>query len=220
MIVVRVRARRGFTLFEVLLALGLTALLVGAVFSFMETLGKRREELGRETAGARVVGVLIDRIESDLAASIVSDGRAGAGIKGGGAELSVLTRRVVGSADGTSTEISRATYSFDATGGVVRVRRAGVSAQDGVGSGADSVAEGVRRLRFRYFDGRAWRAEFDSEKEDGFPAAVEVAVWAGARAGPTASGTTGDAGAPRGEPDRVRTIVIPDGPTAAWKEGR
>jgi len=218
------RGGGGFTLLEVLLALGLTTLLIGAVFSFLDTLGRRRDELERMTIKAREIGTLMDRIESDLAASVVGDGRGGAGINGRASELSVLARRVVASPGSSSSsssssdsaggsvfgELSRAKYAFDVSSGVVR---AGRGAAVGDVSATEVVARGVRALRFRFFDGRVWRSEFESEKEARLPTAVEIAVWSGEL-------KRDGSGGPMGAPDRVRTMVIPDGPLAAWKEER
>ena len=216
------RGGGGFTLLEVLLALGLTTLLIGAVFSFLDTLGRRRDELERMTIKAREIGTLMDRIESDLAASVVGDGRGGAGINGRASELSVLARRVVASPGSSSSsssdsaggsvfgELSRAKYAFDVSSGVVR---AGRGAAAGDVSATEVVVRGVRALRFRFFDGRVWRSEFESEKEARLPTAVEIAVWSGEL-------KRDGSGGPMGAPDRVRTMVIPDGPLAAWKEER
>jgi len=214
----QLRGRPGFTLMEVLLALALTMLLVGAVFSFMENLGQRRDELARVGARARDLATLIDRIEADLTTAVVGDARGGAGIVGKGSEISVLTRRVVAKSGRSDGDLSRASYVFDAAGGVIR---AGMVAAGTDIPPSDIAAEGIRLLRFRYFDGRAWRAEFDSQKENTLPAAVEIAIWSGGA--PSAKNATPDGAvptAPVGEPDRVRTVVIPDGPSAAWKEER
>lgn len=210
--------RSGFTLMEVLLALALTTLLVGAVFSFLENLGRRRDELARSAQRARELATLIDRIEGDLAAAVVSDARGGPGVIGRSAEISVLTRRVVPTSGRTEGDLSRTSYAFDPAEGLIR---AGIGVAPSDAPPAEIAAEGVRSLRFRYFDGRAWRSEFESQQAKTLPAAIEIAIWSGERS--SAREHVSDAGAPTaalGEPDRVRTILILDGPSAAWKEDR
>lgn len=207
------RLGSGFTLFEVLLSLALTALLVGAVFTFLDTLARRRDELAAMTTRERELGTLLDRIEADLATAVVGGGRDGPGIRGGASELSVLTRRVVAHGGGPDRasppgELSRVRYVFDGPGGVVR---AGRGATVGEVSPTEVVAESVRTVRVRFYDGRAWRPDFDSERENGLPAAIEIALWSGRT---TLSGS--DLGEVRAEPDRVRTMTIPDGPSSSW----
>lgn len=210
--------RSGFTLMEVLLALALTTLLVGAVFSFLENLGRRRDELASSAQRSRELATLMDRIEGDLAATVVSDARGGPGVIGKSAEISVLTRRVVARSGRTEGDLSRASYAFDPAEGLIR---AGIGVAPSDAPPTEIAAEGVRSLRFRYFDGRAWRSEFESQQAKTLPAAIEIAIWSGERS--SAREPVSDAGASTatlGEPDRVRTIVILDGPSAAWKEDR
>ncbi len=92
----------------------------------------------------------------------------------------------------------------------------------------------------RYVDGKEWKQSFDSVGAGALPVAVEVAVWFGApKADPGAAKPATRGGAvekseddgaarqetdaatvPSREPDRLRVIVVPDGPVASWKESR
>lgn len=99
-----------------------------------------------------------------------------------------------------------------------------------------AVSERVRAVRFRYFDGRTWRASFDSLKAGGLPAAIELSLWMSPVQPPSAAQASAAApgrqkAAPAqdelGPPDRLRVIAVPDGgvgddstPESAGREGR
>lgn len=240
--------RRAFTLMEVLLAVALVLLLSGAVYGFLWNLLSDRDRLGDAAAEGVAANALIERLEADLLGSLA--GVAGRpGIRGTTSSIAILSRRVSfagGSADGASGDLHGAEIVFDAGAGVVRARAwAGLEP----GGTLEDVALGVQRLRFRYFDGRDWKAEFDSAEAGELPAAVEVAIWFGEPTPPdgaaaaelagmdtpdgngrgngrgsgdgeaAAGESTGDVVTPARQPDRVRVIVVPDAPAAAWKEG-
>jgi hypothetical protein len=82
--------------------------------------------------------------------------------------------------------------------------------------GLEVIAEGVERVRFRYFDGREWLEKFDSAATGELPVAIEASLWFGEA--PAASDPPEPEEAPRA-PDRTRVMVVPDGPVAAWKAG-
>ena len=136
-------------------------------------------------------------------------------------------------------------YQFDS--GVFKARRWNIG---GSTPELETVCDHVEAVRVRYFDGKEWKASFDSLSAGALPVAVEVAVWfgtpkkdenaAGPAARPAKSGgtkgaktepdATSDEGAPAKqdaaaalpsrEPDRLRVIVVPDGPAASWKDTR
>src|SRR5699024_8856954 len=103
--------------------------------------------------------------------------------------------KVLGEVQGTEIAFS---------GGAVRATRwTGAS-----GSGDSEVVSGrFSGCEFRYFDGREWVEQFDSQSAGRLPAAVEVSLWF---EGPSEGRT----------PDRRRVITVPDGPVAAWKESQ
>jgi hypothetical protein len=229
-----------------MLALGLVVLLSGAMFAFLwDTLG-RRDELSRAAGDAQAADACLERVEADLMCATAGE-PGSAGIRGTASSLVVKSRgvvvplrsddraRVMGDTQGTE-------LSFEA--GALRARRwSGNTEPNG---GFEVVSDRVQRVRFRYYDGRAWRSSFDSAESGGLPVAVEVAVWFGpplvsvgertvsrprgsegvpetahGEGAATVSGTDSDSAAvPTREPDRRRLIVVPDGPSSAWKEAR
>lgn len=204
---------RGFTLFEVLLALALVALLAGAIFALISQLATQRQRIGDDWRRWRSSDVLFDSLERDLACVIAGDKRIGAGIKGDESSLTLLTRAVwiepdspAGSA--ASRDLIRATYRFGDSG-EARCDRAVVLRDGNAGSPPPprdgAFGDELRSVRLRYFDGRGWKPSFDSLRVGHLPQAVEIAVWL-AGAGPT-DGTNGGTHSP---PDRLRVIVVPD----------
>lgn len=211
--------RRGFTLVEVIVAIGLLAGLAAAVSSFVWMLTVTRRGVETTADEELVLSSLMDQIESDLA-SVVAGGKAsGAGVVGGSDSLRLTTRRLGIPTDpaGGETE-SRGQLSdlraaeYVASGGrVVVKRRIGAGGQGG-DLGEASAAMGA--VRFRYFDGKLWAPQFDSGSSGGLPVAVEVKVW-------RATGGAVEFVDERASriADRIRVISVPDGPATAWKEG-
>lgn len=196
-------SRRGFTVMEVLLALGLGAMLAGAVTAFAWRVASSQRALGLAATDAQGADALLDRLESDLLGAIAGDARRGAGVQGSSTRLRVLTRGV-DLADGGAADIQEAVYEF--IGPMLWLAR-GPAGEPGE---RHALSTRALRARFRYFDGRTWGTSFDSAASGRLPAAVEVALWfepLGQSAPPPEFWP---------EPDRVRVLVIPDAPEAAW----
>lgn len=244
--------RRGFTLLEVVLALSLAVLLLGASMTFLWELADRRSTLARGSRDLHVAAVLVERLEADLASGLVGDDGIGGGIEGSETKLKLLSRGVwlaPGSA-GASTaggagegDLQASEYQFDPSAGSVSARRYVVKpgAAGGSAGAMETVSDRVERLRFRYYDGRTWRTSFDSRAAGTLPVAIEVAVWftalknetamPAAAASATSESSEEEIDAPNsavvepGEtdrrwpaPDRLRVIIVPDGPVSSWKE--
>lgn len=234
--------RRAFTLVEVLVALGVIAMLAGSVFAFMLDLLRGRERLVDASRDAQAAAAVIERLESDLLVTFVgADGEAG--VSGDATSLRVSGRLVAFGERATSVELSDAQsceLRYDEQDWLLEGRR-----WSGADEGAfDSICERVEACRFRYFDGRRWTASFDSQQAGDLPVAIEIAAWFGPPPPPTEeellaqeeAEALGDAGAeaamlgfeedelaeprplPEREPDLLRVMIVPDGPVAAWRE--
>ncbi len=201
--------RRAFTLFESILALGLVVVLSALVFAFVRDLSERRERVIDAMTRQRGVDLLLDAVESDLFATAALAPDGSPGILGRVNSIEIFTRGVSG---GTRSDGVYSRYDF----GSGRIEVARREQHDTRPFRPEVVAEGVSRVRFRYFDGRSWSSSFSSDRQ-GLPVAVEVAVWT------TGRGTReiADSGneADIDPPDRRRVIGVPDGPATGWKGG-
>jgi len=245
------RRRAGFTLLEVLLALGLIAMLAAGVMAFLWNLLDRREIMTRALTDTQAGAALLERMESDILCGLAGEPGAGPGIVGSTTLLKLLTRGVAlpiepGAAAG---DLQGTEYSFDRAGGTLRARR---WTDGSAGSGEfETLSDHVQSLRLSYFDGSVWRSSFNSGSEKGLPVAIEVAVWFGEplpdesgfeapqpepldEGEPAAGASRADRPEAEGDssvqatgvkppsraPDRLRVIVVPDGPVSSWKESR
>lgn len=231
-----------------MVAIALVVSLSGAVFTFLFNLGRQQESVHGATDALRGAGAFVESLEADVVGAVAGVGGE-AGVLGDETSLKLLTRSVVGPAIGgagsdVGGDLQGVEYEFSESNGTLTARR-----WDAAGNGAEqaaTLAVGVSRLRLRYFDGSAWSESFDSGSGGGLPVAIEVAVWFGPIAALAEStGATAAVGDELGDefedlppvdglepdamledegeilpaPDRVRMIVVPDGPVSAWREG-
>lgn len=230
--------RAAFTLLQVLVALGLVLAMLGAVFAFLHDIIDSRDRTRGRAQRQDAVGVLFDRLESDLALAIAGEPAVGSGVIGDRSSLRVLARGVApepASPRRGLLDLQRHGYRHDPQARAVIATR-GPSRG---GTAETIVLDGrIDLLRLRYHDGRAWRERFDSRADGGLPAAVEVSVWfelpesileeltsledadATSEVAEANEGQPTTFSAPRGSPlpklpppDRVRVIAVPDGGT-------
>lgn len=203
--------RRGFTVMEVMLALALGAMLAGALMSFVWRMSSQQRALALAASDSQGADALLDRLEADLLGAIAGDARRGAGVQGSATRLQLLTRGV-DLGDGGATDLQRAVYEF--IGPMMWLARGPVDGAGAEGGERHALSARAMRARFRYFDGRSWVLSFDSKSAGRLPAAIEVALWFEPIGEPGAAGVAPPERWP--EPDRVRVMVIPDAPEAAW----
>jgi prepilin-type N-terminal cleavage/methylation domain-containing protein len=162
--------RRGFTLLEVVLALSLTVILLGASTTFLWELADRRSTLARGSRDLHAGAVLMERIEADLSAGLVGDPGVGTGVEGTETRLKLLTRGVwLAPAEGEAEDpaaqgdLQASEFVFDPAAGRLSARRYAVKPGSGGGAGGELelISDRVERVRFRYYDGRGWRSSFD-----------------------------------------------------------
>jgi prepilin-type N-terminal cleavage/methylation domain-containing protein len=186
----RHRARHGFTLLEVLIAIALILALSGTMFGFLFDMFNSRHRAREYSARQRAASTLIDRVESDLATCIVGDAQSGPGVWGDSTHLHVLTRSVLTSAAQSNaddaenfSDLQQAEYRFLPGAQRLEAQRSAVGVRNSAGPFSRGFlplhdpAVTLPRVRFRYFDGQQWGDRFDSVQSGSLPVAVEVAVW-------------------------------------------
>ncbi len=212
----------GFTLIEVLVAVGLVGALAVGFLSFLDGASARRAAMEKESGRQRAVGALTEALETDVLTCVAQGPRGAPGIVGSVSGLTILARGspapgVASSRSESVGDLQRAEYRYE--GGGVSLRRA-----DAVSSSADRQAvlgRDIGLVRFRYLAGREWVSAFDSAQAGRLPAAIEVAVWFDVPLPPSQatglspsseSAPTWDAEAEADLPpaDRVRVIAVPE----------
>ena len=93
----------GFSLFEVLVALALTVLLLGTLFTFYFNLLNARQRLIDTATQHRSADLLIERLETELMTCIVGSAADGAGVKGSPDSITILSRGVAAHRAGSGT---------------------------------------------------------------------------------------------------------------------
>ncbi|MBL9147971.1 MAG: prepilin-type N-terminal cleavage/methylation domain-containing protein [Phycisphaerae bacterium] len=230
----RARGPRGFTLLELLVSIGLVALLVAAMAAFLNDALRIRARIGDSIERGVSADAAIDEIERALQTCVVDDGALGVGVRGSATQLDILHAGIaawrLGSEDPERAfaPLERLTVSFDEGGRRLLLAR---------GNGPLSPLPGeIGRVRFRYHDGTRWSNSFDSGNAERLPLAVEVSIWfrvaedrTAAAAPEVAAADAGDAETDTGAdtataddalaeeddergpaPDRRRVIAIPD----------
>ena len=209
-------ARRGFTMVEVLLGLALMLALSAGLLGYVWGLLDKRDRLVEVSRRQAAAAAVFEELENDLATTFAADAGGRPGVKGDGSSVAVRCRGVAGrNAPGSAGDLG------DLVGGEVRFEGGAISARKlGRRDGEfEVVSEGVERLRLRYYDGTEWLEEFDSAALGELPVAIEAAIWFGeAAAAEEEDAELEDDAAPGRAPDRVRVMIVPDGPTS-WKGG-
>jgi prepilin-type N-terminal cleavage/methylation domain-containing protein len=177
------RASRAFTLLEVLIAIALVLALGAALFGFLHDMLATRARTLEHAMQQRTAATLIERLETDIAGTLVGDARSGAGVQGDATHLRMLTRGVMPQLASRGLDdpaplgdLQIVEFHFDAAARRLEARRASASASQTPGDFATLGGE-VAHVRLRYLDGGRWQSSFDSLALDRLPAAVEVAVW-------------------------------------------
>lgn len=211
-------AQCGFTLIEVVVAIGLLAVVMTLVYSAFSRSMDVTRETAEVTERVRQIQIVTERLVDELSAAywfadaIVPATQGGegrgffVGTRGTAADsegrldrlgwTTFAHRRYVG--DRPESDVSEITYRVetgaDGTDGrLVRDERANVFSDAAWAAQSDELATGVSEFRLRYLYNGEWADEWDADQKHRLPTAVEV--------------TVALAGAGNAPAERVRTIV-------------
>src|SRR5262245_22299472 len=176
---------RAFTLLEVLIAIALILVLVGAMFGFLFDMLNSRAAALDHVRQQDAANAVVKQLDVDLMTCIVGDAESGSGVKGDQTNLRLLSRGVAASlaAHGANDpdvlgDLQFTEYRFDAAAHRISGGRGAARSPAGESSTELVPLEGtIYKLRFRYHDGNQWQSEFDSLKAGRLPQAVEAALW-------------------------------------------
>ncbi|TVQ75571.1 MAG: prepilin-type N-terminal cleavage/methylation domain-containing protein [Phycisphaeraceae bacterium] len=186
------RVLRGFTLMEVLVSLGVLAILTSAMGAYLWDLRSQTLLLKDLTDDRRYSELLFQTIEEHLGTAISQTMSGEPGMTGEADSLVLTSRKIM---PGASSEMQRITpmqgvrIEFDRESNTVWL-----AASDRPDA-REAISHRVERLRFRFFDGRQWSDRFAASGDAALPALIEVGLWF----------------QPPGAP---RTTVEPDGASA------
>lgn len=170
--------RRGFTLLEIVVAVGLLLVLMAGLFAYWNQVTGDRDRIERHMRREQALRVFFQRLMSDIDTCLVGDTVHGTGIDGSPERLRLRSRGVnaTGALRGeTTTFVDRriAEYRFVKGSGALQVR--GGAGED---AGAwTTLVDGLGDARFRFHDGEEWRDSFDALSARRLPIAIEFAVW-------------------------------------------
>jgi type II secretory pathway pseudopilin PulG len=160
---------RGVTLLETLVALALTALLLGTLSRSLAGAARSRSAAGAESDRISAARTVLLRLAAEIETAVPETGVAVDRELGEDSPRLRITTLVRSDPDRRSIS-----YEVDRTMGVlVRRERAAPAPDDDPQPEPLAVLGGVRRLAVRCFDGTEWRAQWDA---DVLPRAVELAL--------------------------------------------
>ncbi|MCH2143635.1 MAG: type II secretion system protein GspJ [Phycisphaerales bacterium] len=167
--------RRGFTLIEVLLALGLIMLLVGSLGIFVNQVSETRVDLRTRSEQESSITIVFDALDGATGTCIALAGDGMPGFRGDAMSVEIsFDSTTVQRALGDSSELvlvpeDRVQIRFEPSSGVLSIARDGDRPRD--------LAVRCFAVRFRFHDGNNWLEEWDSIAMGGLPHALECSVW-------------------------------------------
>ncbi len=207
--------RRGFTLVETLIAVGLLSAVLMTTAWYVQQVVASRQRLAYRVEQSVICTAMFKRLDEDLATTLVGSSQMGPGIKGSIESIEILSRRLplasqAGSpASAKLVDLNRSGIRIAASTGTVEM----MLGPAGVPPAWSTLGRGIRQLRFRYLDGRRWMESFDSLETGRLPRAIEVSIWF-EREQAQDSAPEGRADATvkvdDASPDRRQIISIPD----------
>lgn len=190
--------RHGFTLIELILSMGIVAMISASLYAAMRTAFKARASAEAQVVGMRPAAVILDLIQADFdsivppgptsAATVLSSGFVGYSLGSAAEAADSVTFFALGrggqlnptSVDPLADGIRQVEFVLQTTGGkralVRRVRR-NILATTTAEPVDEVLARNVKSFAVRYFDGSHWTTGWDSlSLNNALPTAVNIEV--------------------------------------------
>lgn len=169
------RAQAGFTLFEVLVAVTIIALLLTTIYGVFTSVSSAKERLEATGEGYHQARVLFDRISREVRGAYLPAGHPDALFAGGngGTPFLELSSTAATPQSGGKGGINIVRYevqtdSESSDGRKVLLRsEVPLHEADRRQEGAYRLATGIDELRWRYYDGQEWQEEWSAKRAPG-----------------------------------------------------
>ncbi len=239
------QCRRAFSLLEVLLAIAVVMILAGTVYAFLFDLLESRDRILDESDRSRAGIGVIEQLERDIMTTLAGASGYGAGVQGTRTSLTLLSRSVTLPIENESQtvlgDLQGVSFTWDGQSGALSASRWDVLS--GERAQPEVISDKIAYMQLRYFDGSSWSGQYNSSST--LPVALEIAIWFGEPTfanepwpdendfedrpeeifiDSTDEAMTDDEFVeeplpPERAPDRVRVVVVPDGPSIGWGGG-
>ncbi len=161
---------RAMTLLEVLLAISLATMLLGAIGRFAWDIAGARARLADEAARASCAEAVFTALERAMQTAVVEDDAQASGILGSESSLRVRSNAL-------QPSIPREVTTRSSGYSVTHVQFTGGRLALDLGRGLSDLDAPVRAFRLRYLLRDGWKNAFDSRVDGGFPVAIEASIW-------------------------------------------
>jgi general secretion pathway protein J len=180
------RTAAGFTLIEVLVALTVATIVLGAVYGIFAGISTAKEQLDREAEGFHQARVLFGRLSREIRSAYFIGNRQDTLFRGGLDDnrhfFLDLTTTITSPTLPLAAGISRVRYEMRndpdiAPTLLLLVRQEWALLPGGEAGKMESrLTSGVHAFRLRFFDGNAWQEEWDTKISGRLPQMIELYV--------------------------------------------
>jgi type II secretory pathway pseudopilin PulG len=164
--------RRGFTLLETLLSVGLIGAMLAVAITLLGDVSDARDSIERRLRRAEGATLALDLLADRVATATLTAIDGGTGIAGDATSL-----RITGCGVSSIRLLPGASRSplLDRSTLELAWRDGGLALRDDQADWS-MLAPDLVAIRFRYHDGEDWQEDWDGDR-DGLPNAIELAIW-------------------------------------------
>jgi prepilin-type N-terminal cleavage/methylation domain-containing protein len=180
-------ARRGLTLVELLVALVISLLIAGVVFSTYRMVSVVASGQQARRQGSHAAAAALEQLRLDLFTAFLPAGDAACALtlqkpadeQGSSALSFCLVQRPAAPADPAFAEIWSIGYSLAGERGLIRSSRPAVGPASIQPAATNQLMGKATAFRVQLFDGISWREQWPAEEEQGKPQRARIELAAG-----------------------------------------